>query len=311
MALNEQDPTRRSALMGATALAVTSAVTPRIALAQAAPHRFKVGAAEVTVLSDGALSAAWSFVLPDRQRAEIAAAGQPSAEIQLQYNVSLVKLGSDLILIDAGSGPDFAPARGKLADNLEKAGIKPEAITKVIFTHAHPDHLWGVIDPLDGGSMFSKARHFMAAAERDYWLRPGIESAVAESARGTAIGTQRRLKELGAKIETFKAGSEIVPGLAAVDTSGHTPGHVSFLVSSGSEKLMVGGDALTESVISFARPEWRWAADWDQDMGVATRKRLLDMLATGKIPLVGYHLPWPGVGRVERTGTAYRLAPQA
>jgi glyoxylase-like metal-dependent hydrolase (beta-lactamase superfamily II) len=311
MAMKSLSPTRRDVLAGAAALGAASTAGPLAAVAQAAPHRFKVGAAEVTILSDGALQAAWSVVLPDRKKEEIVAAGQASPDIRLQYNVSLVKLGNDVILVDTGAGPDFAPARGKLADNLEKAGIKPDSITKVVFTHAHPDHLWGVVDPFDGSSIFPKARHFMAAAERDNWIKPGIENEVAESARGSALGTQRRLKELGSKIETFKPGAEIVPGLAAVDTSGHTPGHVSFLIGSGSDKMMIGGDALTDSVISFARPEWRWAADWDQDKGVAARKRLLDMLATDKIQLVGYHLPWPGLGRAERAGTAYRFVAAA
>ena len=302
-------PTRREVLAGATAIGASCLVDPRPALAQVAPHRLKVGAAEVTILSDGAQSAAWSFVLPGRPPAEIAAAGQAQAELRLQYNVTLVKLGTELILIDTGSGPDFAPARGKLPDNLEKAGIKPEAITRVVFTHAHPDHLWGVIDPLDGGTMFPKARHYMTARERDFWLKPGMESGVPEAARGAAAGSQRRLKELGPRIETMRPGAEIVPGLAVIDSAGHTPGHVSLLLSSGSGKLMIIGDALTEAVISFARHAWRWSPDLDQDLAIASRKRLLDMLAKDEIPLVGYHLPWPGLGRVERKDNSYRFAP--
>lgn len=304
-------PTRRHVLAGATAAAVAGSSLPRHALAQAAPHRFKVGAAELTILSDGSMQAPLGFILPDRKESEVAdvfkEAGKAWAPINLQVNVTLIRLGAELVLIDAGSGPDFAPARGKLPDNLEKAGIKPEAITRVVFTHAHPDHLWGVIDPLDGGSMFPKARHYLPAAERDYWMKPGIETSVPEAARGTAAGTQRRLKELGDRIETTRPGTEIMPGLALVDSAGHTPGHVCVLLGSGSEQVMIGGDALTEPVISFARPEWHWGADWDKAMAVASRRRLLDMLVKDRIPLVGYHLPWPGLGRVERAGSGYRF----
>lgn len=305
---------RRDIIAGAGALGGAVALGARRGRAQATAHRFKVGTAQVTILSDGEMSAPLGWVLPGRDRTEIAAAlaaaGRPplAAEaLPLQVNVTLVELGADLILIDAGGGPDFAPQRGKLADNLAKAGVSLEAITKVVFTHAHPDHFWGLIDPLDGASLFPKARHFMAATERDYWLKPGIETTVPEPARGSAVGTQRRLKELGGKIETFKAGSEVVPGLLAVDTSGHTPGHVSFDLRSGNARLMIGGDALIEPAISFARPDWSWGADWDADKAVATRKRLLDQLATDKIPLVGYHLPWPGFGRVARAAGAYRF----
>lgn len=297
---------RRQLMTGAAAAGAAALALPARLVAQGAPHTFKVGAAEVTIFSDGALAAPWTAALPDRTPADVAAAGQSSPELRLQYNVSLVKLGGETVLIDTGSGPDFAPMRGKLHENLARAGIKPEAITRVVFTHAHPDHLWGVVDPFDGSSVFTKARHQMPAAERDYWLKPGIETSVPESARGTAAGTQRRLKELGEKIETVKLGAEVLPGLSIVDSSGHTPGHACVLLSSGSDRLMVIGDALTDAVISFARPEWRWAPDLDQDKAIASRLKLLDMLAHEKTPIVGYHLPWPGVGRVERVAGAAR-----
>ena len=306
-----EHPTRRHVLAGSAALAATVALGPPPAIAQTAPYRFKIGAAEITMLSDGAMAAPLGWVLPDRAHAEIAdvlkAAGRSPGDFALQVNVTLVKLGAALVLIDAGSGPDFAPARGKLADNLEKAGIKPEAITHVVFTHAHPDHLWGVIDPLDGGTMFTNAKHLLPAAEHDYWLKSGVEATVPEAVRGGAIGTQRRLKELGQRIETTLPGSEILPGLALVDSAGHTPGHVCVHLRSGTDQLMIGGDALIEPVISFARPAWPWGPDWDKDRAVLSRRRLLDMLSTDKIPLVGYHLPWPGLGRVERSGGNYRF----
>ena len=297
---------RRQAL-AAGGTSVLAAALPGVpALAQAGPsvHAFKLGTAEVQVLSDGAMAMPLGFVLPDRKREEVEAAykdaGRALGELTLQVNVTLVKLGAETILIDAGSGPDFAPQRGKLADNLTKAGVQPESITRVIFTHAHPDHLWGVVDPLDGGTMSPKARHYLTEVERDYWLKPGMESGVPDAARGTAIGTQRRLKELGARIESVKAGDTILPGVTLIDTAGHTPGHVSVLVEAGGARLMIGGDALTEPVLSFGRFDWRWAPDQDPDKAIASRKRLLDMLVAEKIPLVGYHLPWPGLGRVER-----------
>ena len=293
---------RRRVLAGGGALAVA----PLIASAQSTSgiHSFKLGAADVTVISDGTMAMPLGWVLPDRTQDAVAGvfkeAGKTLGELSLQVNVALVRLGPELILIDAGAGSDFAPQRGKLADNLAKAGVQPDAITKVVFTHAHPDHLWGVIDPLDGGTIFPKARHFMTAVERDYWLKPGVENSVPEAVRGAAAGTQRRLNELGARIETVKAGDEIVPGLSLIDTAGHSPGHVSVLVQSGGSRLLIGSDALIEPVISFARPDWRWGPDWDQDVAIAARKRTLDMLVADKIALLGYHLPWPGLGRVER-----------
>ena len=125
-----------------------------------------------------------------------------------------------------------------------RIGITPEKITHVIFTHAHADHLWGVIDPLDGGSRFSNARHFMTAAEFGFWSKPGREGEVPEFFKPMTIGTQRRLKVIGERITQTKAGEEIASGVQLFDTAGHTPGHVSVMLRSGSEKLLIGGDAL-------------------------------------------------------------------
>ncbi len=305
--------TRRAMLQAGAGVALAGAASLGTlpAMAQTGVHRFKVGAAEVTVLTDGTMAMPLDWVVPGRARNDISAAfdeaGSKLGEVTLQVNVALVRLGDALILVDAGGGQEFAPARGKLPDNLERAGVKPEAITAVVFTHAHPDHFWGLIDPLDGGSLFPKARHLMGRVERDTWLTPGVEKGVPDAVRGAALGTQRRIKELGDRIETYSTGQEILPGLTAIDTAGHTPGHASILLQSGSDRLMIGGDALIEPVLSFARPEWTWGPDWDGEKAIGTRKRLLDMLATDRLALLGYHLPWPGVGRVERRGTSYRF----
>lgn len=297
---------RRTAIAGGSALlasGLAGSASPVRAQAAVGIHTVKLGTAELTVVSDGTMTAPLDWILPGRPRAEIesvfAADSKVLADITLQVNATLIRLGSNLILVDTGAGPDFAPQRGRLADNLAKAGVKPEDVTHVVFTHAHPDHFWGVVDPLDGGSIFPNARHLMTAAERDYWLKPGVETTVPEAVRGGAVGTQRRLKELAAKIDTMKPGAEIVAGLVAFDTSGHSPGHVSLVLKSGSEQVMIGGDVLIEQVVSFARPAWAWGPDWDADKGVKARLTTLDRLANEKMRFLGYHLPWPGLGRVE------------
>ncbi len=303
------DLDRRSLLAG-TAMLAFAAKAPSTAMAQAPPsvHTFKLGDADVTIISDGTMSMPLDWVLPGRPREEIASVfkseGRTLGELSLQVNTTVIRRGRETILVDTGAGPDFAPQRGKLADNLAKAGIKPEAVTLVVFTHAHPDHFWGVVDPLDGSSMFPNARHLMTSMERDYWLKPGVETGVPDAVRGAALGTQRRLKELGAKIETMKPGAEVAVGLSVVDTSGHSPGHVSLHLQAGSEKLLIGGDVLVDPIISFARPAWPWGPDWDTDRAIKARLRTLDMLASEQTRFVGYHLPWPGLGRVERLASA-------
>lgn len=296
-----------------TALACAGLLVGSRAFAQGLPqpHKLKVGALDVTVLSDGAMDLPPSLMLPGREQADIEAtfkaAGQTFSGIRSQINVAIVKTGTETILIDAGGGPDFMPTLGKLHEQLVVAGIAPDAITKIILTHAHPDHLWGIIDPLTNETMFEKAEHVMTGAERDFWLQRDVETRVPEVFKGMAVGTHRRLKSVAGRIRAAKAGDEIAPGIQLVDTGGHTPGHVSVLVRSGSEQLLIGSDVLTQSAVSFAQPEWHWGPDMDHDRAVASRRRILDQLATDHTRLLGYHLPWPGLGHVERMDTAYRF----
>lgn len=313
MILSSSPFSRRTALgLLAAGMAAPFTATRQAALAREAtgPHKLKVGAFEVTIISDGNFTLPLSFVLPSTPKAEAealyAAHGMGPEGHAAQVNVAVVKTPDATLLVDTGGGTDFMPTVGKLADNLDRAGIAPDSITHVVFTHAHGDHLWGVIDPLDGGTRFTKARHLINGPELDYWAQAGIEDKVPEAARTMALGTSRHLKTLGDRMEKVKAGADVISGVTLVDTAGHTPGHVSILVKSGSEQLLIGGDVLTNAAVSFARPDWPWGPDIDRDKGAATRKRVLDMLATDKIALLGYHLPWPGLARVEKKDTSYR-----
>jgi glyoxylase-like metal-dependent hydrolase (beta-lactamase superfamily II) len=302
--------TRRAVVGGLAGLTALTSLggLPRRAWAT---HGFSVGNFSVTVVSDGTLSLPLSFVLPQTDRTDVESllgtGAALEAALKSEVNVALVKAGDATVLIDTGAGPDFMSGLGKHADALEAAGIAADSVTHVIFTHAHADHLWGVIDPLDGGTRFPKARHLMTATERDFWSAPDAETRVPEAMKGMAIGTARRLKILADRIEAITTGTEIVPGVAILDTAGHTPGHVSVRLQSGGSTLLIGGDVLTHRTVSFEKPEWRWGADMDRDKAITSRRRTLDMLANERIPLLGYHLPWPGLGRVERQGTAYRF----
>lgn len=303
--------TRRSLLTGSAALAASAMMQSAPALPQAAvAHSIKIGSLEVTILSDGSMDLPPSFMLPGRDSASVEALfkqhGSPSVSFRSEVNVAIVRSGTDVILVDTGAGPDFMPTLGKLPERMEAAGIKPDSVTKVIFTHAHADHLWGVIDPLGGDTYFEKAEHLMSAAEFAYWMQADVDTRVPDAFRGMAAGTHRRLKSLAPRIKQVRAGTDIAPGVQLVDTGGHTPGHMSVLVRSGGEQLLIGGDVLTQHIVSFAAPDWRWGPDMDPDKAIAARKKTLDQLAIDRIRLLGYHLPWPGVGRVEKAGPAYR-----
>jgi glyoxylase-like metal-dependent hydrolase (beta-lactamase superfamily II) len=124
-----------------------------------------------------------------------------------------------------------------------------------------------------------------------------------------AIGSARILKQIEKKLERRNAGDTIAPGMIYIGTPGHTPGHMAVGIESSGQSLLVGGDVLANNAISFARPEWHVGSDHDRDLGATTRKQLLDRLASDRIPLISYHLSWPGIGMIERRGTAYRFVP--
>jgi glyoxylase-like metal-dependent hydrolase (beta-lactamase superfamily II) len=306
-------PHRRQVLAGiGAALAAPMCLVPRVRAA-VAPFRRNVGSIDVMVVSDGILNLPLSFTFPETPSAEatalLAANGLPTETLRLQTNATLVKSGNELVLIDAGSGSNFQDTAGKLAENLEAADLDPAKITKIVFTHGHADHLWGAIDDFDNSERFPNASYVISPAEWDFWTDPNTVSNVPDRFKGMAQGAARVLKRLENKIERRKSGDAVAPGLTYVETNGHTPGHMSVMIESGGEHLLIAGDVLNYAAISFAKPEWRAGNDHDRDQAVVTRKRILDQLATDRLPLVGFHLPWPGHGMVEKSGAAYRFVP--
>ncbi len=299
----------RRALLATSAATLTAQALP----AWAAPYSFKHGAFDVTIVSDGHLVLPVAFLAPDAPADERAmllkAAGQTAAQYDSPTNVTLIRSRTDLILVDMGSGDRFMPTAGKLWDNLKAAGIDKAKITKVIFTHGHPDHLWGAVDELDD-LVTPDATFYVAAKEWDFWRGDDAMRGLPAERAGFVTGARRNYAAIKDRVKMMKAGDDIVTGLTLVDTPGHTQGHVSLALAGG-EGLIVGGDTLTHPLISFAHPEWRPAADHVPEQAAETRRKLLDRLATDKTKLIGFHLPYPGVGLVERKDGAYRFVPTA
>jgi glyoxylase-like metal-dependent hydrolase (beta-lactamase superfamily II) len=210
-------------------------------------------------------------------------------------------------LFDTGSGNGFQPTAGKIADSLKAAGSDASAVTKVIFTHAHPDHCWGTLDT-DGKPLFPNASLHMAEAEWNFWTAPNLVGKMPKEMQGMAQGTQAELAGMKDKIVFFKPGAEIVPGVAVLDTAGHTPGHVSFELAGG-DGLILTGDAITNPLVFFSHPDWKFGFDADGDTAIANRKKLLEMASAGKKKLLGYHWPYPGIGMAEKNDGAYVYVP--
>jgi len=300
----------RRALLAATAATAAAQALPAFA---ATPHRFRHGSFEITIVSDGHLLLPTNFLAPDappdERAALLKAAGQSGETYESPTNVTLIRSGADLILVDMGSGDRFMPSAGKLWDNLKSAGIDKNAITKVIFTHGHPDHLWGAVDELDD-LMLPKAAFYVAGAEWNFWNGDDAMRGLPAERAGFVTGARRNYAAIKERVKMIRPGEDIVSGLQAVATPGHTQGHVALALAGG-DGLIVGGDVLTHPLISFMHPEWRPAADHVPDQAAETRRKLLDRLAADRSRLIGFHLPYPGVGTVERKDSAWRFVPAA
>lgn len=303
-------PISRRRLLLAGAVLAAGGVLPNSGAGVARAQTAAAGQAGLKVVSDGALSLPVGFAYPDAPREELegllSQGGPPVEVLRPDCNVTFVENGDRLIVFDVGSGPHFMPTAGKLSENLATAGIDPAAVTDVIFTHAHPDHLWGLTDDFDE-FVFANATHHIGEKEWNFWSSPQAD-ALPEDRQAFVAGARSRFAALEAKVRFVKGGDEVLPGIEAVGTEGHTPGHLSFMVH-GSEPVLVAGDALTHSIVSFAHPEWRSGTDHDSDAAVRTRQALLDRLAADRARVIGFHFPYPGGGTVERRDNAFVFVP--
>ncbi|PWJ84473.1 glyoxylase-like metal-dependent hydrolase (beta-lactamase superfamily II) [Pseudaminobacter salicylatoxidans] len=274
--------------------------------------RLEIGDGEILTFTDGTLTLPVASTFPDVAKQELdellAANGMAADMLTPDCNVTILRRGDKLVIFDVGAGSNFLSTTGKLLENLAAADIDPADVTDVVLTHAHPDHLWGVTDDFDE-LVFSNASYHIGQVEWDFWSSSDALSAMPEDRQTFVVGAQNRFEAIGDRIAFMKPGDEVLPGVEAVDTAGHTPGHLSFLIHGAGEKVLVAGDAISNAVVSFARPDWPTASDQDPQLGAKTRSILLDRLVGEEARLIGYHLPHPGAGRVERKDSAYRFVP--
>ncbi|GKY86245.1 MBL fold metallo-hydrolase [Sinisalibacter aestuarii] len=302
--------TRRTLLSGAAAGIATAAFRPHAAWAET---HFTLGGMEVTTLSDGYLTQPADFMFAPMPQDELAAylasqGMERDAPLTPPCNVTLVRHENRVILFDAGSGTGFMDSVGALPDALAALGVDPGDITHVVFTHGHADHLWGVIDDFDEPFFFNAA-HLMGRVEFDYWNDPATIDTISEDRVPMAAGAKRRLDLVGEHFTLFEDGAEVLPGVIAQATFGHSPGHMSFALADGGQAAMVVGDAILNDHTAFAHPDWPIGADSDLEAAARMRAGLLDQLAAEAMPMIGFHLPNGGVGHVDRFEGAFRFVP--
>lgn len=292
------------------AAAAASAMLPFVPRRVFAATTLELEGFRIDTLSDGSLTLPGEFILggmpPDETAEILGRYGLATDVLTPPCNVTLFRDGTNTVLFDVGAGPDFQPTAGKLAEALAALDLAPEDITHVVFTHAHPDHLWGLLDEFDD-PVFPGAAHVIGRTENDYWTDPGTVEAIGEARASFAVGAARRIEAIADGLRLVDDGETVVPGIVARLTPGHTPGHLSFALGAGADAVLVAGDAIGNHHVAFERPGWVSGSDQDGETAAATRTALLDELATSAMPLVGFHLPGGGVGHVERATDGFRF----
>lgn len=313
---------RRAVLAGSAAAAGSLSIAPSFlealfssAAAQAASfNKYKVGDIDVCGVADGVAS----FPLPDRfvlnaARDEVSkalqAAGLDGEKLNIPYNPMAFQNGDRLVVIDTGAGAASNaqnPSIGNFHKNFAAAGYDAGKVTDVVISHFHGDHIGGLIAGTEPA--FPNAQIWVPAVEWKFWTDEG-EASRAPDARKPAFANVKRVFADGLKnkVTQYEHGKEVVPGLTAVATFGHTPGHTSYVLASGNDKLFIQSDVTNVPYLFVNNPGWHAAYDQDPKQAEETRRKTFDMVSAEKLRVQGFHFPFPSLGRIERAGEGYRL----
>jgi glyoxylase-like metal-dependent hydrolase (beta-lactamase superfamily II) len=244
--------------------------------------------------------------------AALAAAGIANEVVPIPFNITLIKFGNETVLFDAGTGGQFQPTAGAMIANMAAAGIKPEQITRVIVSHFHPDHVFGLMSKApDNTPTFPNSVVHVPSDEFRFWMDESIFTKLPERQHGLPKRLQVMFPLLKDKLKQYEWDTEVIPGIRSISAPGHTPGHTAFLVASGKEQLMVLSDTTNMPALFAKHPNWHGVVDADPVLAEATRRRLFDRAVADKALVTGYHFPFPAVGTIVPDGAGYTFVPAA
>jgi glyoxylase-like metal-dependent hydrolase (beta-lactamase superfamily II) len=311
--------TRRSlglAAAGAALLPALPAAAKEAPAGAQAPgvYRFKVGAYEVTVLNDGSAALPTKFFSGDAEGAtklleQSFVASKDSAPTT--FNEWLINTGDKLVLVDTGYSNAAGPAAGKLPKALAAAGVNPADIDAVVITHIHPDHCLGLLTT-DKQLAFPNASVHVNGEEMAWWLEGDMKIPEGKPFfKELFEGGRAAFKPYvdAKKVQTFKEGAELAPGIWAVTAPGHTVGHTMVRIANGNDQLLIWTDIVHATALQFAEPDRSIAYDLEPPKAIATRKKVMDMASTDRLLIAGTHIGFPGVGHVAKASTGYAFVP--
>ncbi|WP_375459045.1 MBL fold metallo-hydrolase [uncultured Enterovirga sp.] len=281
-------------------------------------YRYRVGEFQVTVVTDGVntypIPEGFVTNVPRNEvGAALAAAYLDGEKISVPYSPIVVNTGSRLVVFDTGTGEaNFAASKGaggQFHRNLQASGLKQADVDTVVISHFHGDHVNGLLTA-DGKPAFPNAEILVPRAEWAFWMDDGEMSRASKGRMEGLFRNNRRVFDaLGRKVTPYEWDREVVPGITAVGTPGHSPGHTSYVIASGGAKVFVQSDVTNVPVLFARNPGWHLSFDQDPVMAEATRRRVYDMLSAERMKVQGFHYPFPALAHVEKSGNGYREIP--
>lgn len=300
----------------AAALTATAGIVPIAVMADGhgtqvvAAQKFKIGDMIVTAISDGYFNMPLNMLQGADQEtiAQLLVAGhQDPANFRAAVNAYLVQSGGENWLIDAGTGSVFGPTLGDLPSVLSALGVQPGDVSKLIVTHMHGDHIGGAI--ADGAALYPNAELVVTKTDVDFWTSKDIQAQAPENFRGAfdlAMGVVAAYQD---RLRIVEGEADLAPGLVGRPMPGHTLGHQGVMLESAGDSLLIWGDIVHVSHVQMTHPEVTIGFDTDQELAAKTRADLFASLVKGDQKIAGMHMPFPGVGYVEKSGEAYRFTP--
>lgn len=298
--------------LGLIGLNTADAAAPMAKTSAPGYFRFMLGQFEATALSDGTLQLPIADILtnmtPDEAKQALARSFLASP-LETSVNAYLINTGDKLVLIDTGASDLFGPTLGKLSANLVASGYSADQVDEVYLTHMHPDHVGGLL--VSGVAAFPNAIVRAERREADYWLSEKNLEVAPEASKQFFTGPIKSLQPYvdAGRLKPFDGDTQLLPGIKAIVTQGHTPGHSMYQIESQSQKLLLWGDMVHVAAIQFDRPDVTIQYDSDTNVAAEQRKKYFAEAAAQGYLIGGAHIPFPGLGHVRADGTAYTFVP--